>query len=121
VTLVAVAVGGGLGAVARYALEGAIARRQKTPFPLSTLVVNVSGSLLLGAFVAATLSGSIPSGAALWVSTGFFGGYTTFSTFVYETVRLVEDDAWYYALWNVAFTGPLSFVAAAGGYLLLAR
>lgn len=118
--VLAVAIGGGLGAAARYWVEGAVAKRQQTPFPLSTLLVNVSGSLLLGAVVAAMVKGDLPPATGTWVVAGLFGGYTTFSTFIYETVRMLEDGAWRYAFWNVALSGPLSFVGAGLGYLVVA-
>jgi fluoride exporter len=117
----AVAIGGGLGAVFRYWLDGVIARRQTTPFPLSTLVINVSGSTMLGLVVAAMLNGDLPPVAQVWIVSGFFGGYTTFSTFVYETLRLVESESWRQAFWNVALSGPLSFGGAALTYLLIVR
>lgn len=50
--------------------------------------------------------------------TGVVGGYTTFSTFTYETLRLVEDSAWRYVGWNVALSGPLSFAAAGATYVI---
>jgi fluoride exporter len=114
--VLAVALGGGAGAVLRYWVEGVVVRRQRTPFPLSTLIVNVSGSIGLGLVVAAMLNGDLPAAAGPWVVTGFFGGYTTFSTFVYETVRLVEDGAWRYVAWNLALSGPLSFLGAGLAY-----
>jgi CrcB protein len=113
VTAVAVIVGGGLGAFARYWLEGRIAPRQASPFPLSTLVINVSGSTALGALIAAVARGLLPMAATYLVGTGFIGGYTTFSTFTYETLRLIEDGAWRYVVWNLALSGPLSFAGAA--------
>lgn len=111
------AVGGGFGALARYVLEGAIARRQRTPFPVSTLLVNVSGSIALGALAGFVMAGHLPWGALTWAGTGLLGGYTTFSTFTYETVRLVEDGAWRYAVWNLLLSGPLSFAGAGLAYL----
>lgn len=115
--LLAVALGGALGALARYAVEGLIAPRQRGPFPLSTLVVNVTGSAALG-----ILAGRAPSlrEVSPFLGAGFLGAFTTFSTFTYETVRLLEDGAWRQAVWNVALSGPLVFLAAGAG-LLLAR
>lgn len=117
-TLVGVAVAGGLGALARYHFEGMIAPRQRTPFPLSTLVVNVVGSLLFGVLAGLISAEVVPLHAMAWGGAGFLGGFTTFSTFTYETVRLIEDGAWRYAGWNLALAGPLGFAAAAAGYLL---
>ncbi len=120
-TVLGIAVGGGLGALARYQLGGYVAARQTSPFPLSTLVVNVLGSFLLGTLVALVMAGHLPESAAIWGGAGFLGGFTTFSTFTYETIRLVEDRAWSYAAWNLILSGPLSFAAAAVGYLMITR
>lgn len=115
---VVVAIGGGLGALLRYAVEGVIAPRQRSPFPLSTLVVNLVGSLLLGALVGAALDGHVPDAWLLFLGTGLIGGFTTFSTFTYETVRLVEDGAWRYVFWNLLISGPAAFLLAGIGYAL---
>jgi CrcB protein len=117
-TAIGVAIAGALGALARYGLEGLIAPRQRTPFPVSTLVVNVTGSVVLGALVGSS-TGDRSSGAlTTWAGMGFVGGYTTFSTFTYETLRLIEDRAWRYALWNLLLSGPLSFAGAGVAYLV---
>ena len=117
--MLAVALGGGLGALARYWLEGLIAPRQRTPFPLSTLVVNVSGSILFGALVGMATEGGVSRSVVSWAGVGALGGYTTFSTFTYETVKLIEDGAWRYAAWNLVLSGPLSFAGAAIAYFLV--
>ena len=119
--VLAVALGGGAGAILRYWVEGVVARRQETPFPLSTLVVNVSGSIALGAVIAAMVNGDLPETVGTWLVAGFFGGYTTFSTFVYETVKLIEDGAWRYVVWNLALSGPLSFIGAGLSYWAVIR
>lgn len=119
-TVIGLALGGGLGALARYRLTGLIAPRQQTPFPLGTLTVNVVGSFALGLLVRLGTNGTVSPTWLTWAGTGFLGAFTTFSTFTYETLRLVEDGAWRYALWNIAISGPLSFLAAAAGYLLAA-
>lgn len=118
-TLLGLAVGGGLGALARYRVAGLIETRSRSPFPKGTLTVNVLGSFLLGALVGMTLSGRLPDSALVWGGTGFLGAFTTFSTFVYETLQLLEDQAWSYAMWNLLLSGPLSFAAAAIGYVLM--
>jgi len=117
--LLGVAIGGGAGALARYVLEGVIAERQQSPLPLSTLVINFSGSIALGVLVGMVLAGTTPSGVLVWGGTGFLGGYTTFSTFTYETLRLIEDGVWRYAAMNVLLSGPLCFAGAARGYFVL--
>jgi CrcB protein len=91
-TFWAVALGAGVGGVARYLLASAIQQRAGTAFPWGSFVVNVSGSLLLGfliRYALATPSLSVEMRALL--TTGFCGGYTTFSTYSYETATLLED------------------------------
>lgn len=78
---------GGLGAIARFLIDTAISSRAGGRLPLGTLAVNLSGSLLLGILVGATLKGD----ALLLVGTAVLGSYTTFSTWMYETHRLAED------------------------------
>lgn len=112
-----VAVGGSLGAAARYLLDRAIATRQTGPFPLGTLAVNVTGSIALGLLLGLAVAHRLPSSVVTLVGTGFLGAYTTFSTFTFETVRLLEDGAWRYAAWNLALSGPLSFAGALVAFL----
>jgi fluoride exporter len=111
-------VAGGLGAFARYRLEGVIAPRQGSPFPLSTLVINVTGSAVLGFVVGWWSSAPAFPSIEVWIGVGFVGGYTTFSTFTYETLSLIQDGAWRYVVMNLALSGPLSFAAAATTYFL---
>jgi CrcB protein len=118
VTALAVALGGGLGALARYHLEGVVAPRQRSPFPLSTLIINVSGSGALGVLVGLVTGKHLGPDVLPWLGTGFLGGFTTFSTFTYETLRLVEDAAWRQVVLNIILSGPLSFLCAGLGYVL---
>jgi CrcB protein len=78
---------GGVGALARFALDGAVAARAATEFPLGTLVVNVTGAFALGVLAGAALHGD----AYRLVGTGLLGAYTTFSTWMFESQRLAED------------------------------
>lgn len=114
-----VAATGGLGAVCRYLLEGVIARRVHRPFPVSTLVVNVSGSFLLGVVVALAAAARLEEVVVTWAGAGFLGGFTTFSTFVYETLRLAESGANRQAAYNVVLSVVLSVGAAAAGFALV--
>jgi CrcB protein len=118
-TVLGVALGGALGALARYRLSGLVAVRQKTPFPAGTLVVNVVGSLLLGAMFGLVVAGRVSDSALAWGGVGFLGALTTFSTFTYETAILIEDGAWGYAARNAMLTIGLSFGAAALGFVAL--
>ncbi len=86
-----VAVAGGVGAVARFALDGAIRSRAGTRMPWGTLAINLSGSLLLGLLVGLVGAGVL-AGEWQWaLGTGFLGGYTTFSTASFETVRMLQE------------------------------
>lgn len=117
-TVLGLAIGGGLGALTRYQLTGVIGNRSGSPFPVGTLTVNVAGSFLLGAVVGLALAGNVPESMLAWGGAGFLGAFTTFSTFTYETLQLIEDRAWSYAAWNLLLSGPLSFAAAAIGYFV---
>lgn len=90
-TLAAVAVAGALGAVARFGLERSLTNRFGHGFPWGTLAVNVTGSFALGLVVGAGMHHGLGSVPRSVLGTGFLGGYTTFSTFTVETVRLWED------------------------------
>lgn len=95
-TLVLVtAFGGALGTVARYLLTLFIQPRAGASFPVATLLINISGSILLGFLMRYGLESATASPEIrLLLTTGFCGGYTTFSTFSYETARLLEDGEW---------------------------
>jgi CrcB protein len=85
-----VAVAGGLGAPARYLVERAARARWAGAFPAGTFVVNVSGSLALGAVVGWTLEHGLDPDIRTVVGTGFLGAYTTFSAYAYEAIRVGE-------------------------------
>ena len=104
-------VAGAAGAVARYLLDRAVAERGRGAFPWGTLVVNVTGSLLLGVITGLALHHGLSKSAKIVLGTGFCGAYTTFSTFTFETVRLVEEGALAEAFRNAA--GTLAGCAAA--------
>ncbi len=105
-----------VGAPARYLLDGAITRRTGGTFPWGTCVINVSGSFLLGVISGLGLYRGLSSDVRVVAGTGFCGTYTTFSTFTYETLQLVEGGARRYVALNLA--GGL--VAAAIGLTLAA-
>jgi CrcB protein len=85
------ALAGGVGAVARFVLDGLVRSRVASWFPVGTVVVNVTGSFVLGLVTGLALAHVVPEEMRLVVGTGFCGGYTTFSTASFETVRLVEQ------------------------------
>lgn len=109
----AIAVAGGLGTVARVVIDGLIKSRMSGAIPWGTIAINVSGSLLLG-FAAGLAAGQmLPEEWFLIVGTGFLGGYTTFSTASFETVRLVQERAW--AASAVSALGTLVIATGAAG------
>jgi CrcB protein len=89
--LLLVAAGGALGALVRYLLGMWIAGRVGPDFPWGTFIINVSGSLLIGVVLGLVSEGYLSSELRLFVAVGILGGYTTFSTFSYETVELLAD------------------------------
>lgn len=86
-----VATGGAIGAVLRYLLGGWIQGRLGPDFPWGTFIVNVSGSLLIGLVLGLVDRGALSGEARLFLAVGILGGYTTFSTFSYETLQLLEN------------------------------
>lgn len=113
------ALAGGGGAVTRFALDGLIRQRWSAPFPLATVAINVSGSLVLGVLTGLVLYRDGSSEVLLIMGTGFCGGYTTFSTASFETVRLIERGALRLALANLFGTLVLALGAAALGLVIV--
>jgi fluoride exporter len=117
-TAVAIGVAGAFGALARYGVEGAVARRAAA-FPWGTFIVNVSGSFLLGVVV--TLLGERLT-VAPWLraatAIGFLGAYTTFSTLSLESYRLVESRSYALAAANLLGSVTAGLVALYGGVVL---
>jgi fluoride exporter len=113
-----VCLGAALGAPARYLTDRAIQARHDSVFPWGTLTVNVVGSLILGALVGLGSRHHLPAEVVAAVGTGFCGALTTYSTFGFETIRLVEDGARLYAVLNVVASVAAGFGAAALGYAL---
>lgn len=89
-----VAVAGGVGAAARFVLDGVVRSRVTSIVPAGTLVINISGSLLLGLMTGLVMVGVESSELRVVLGTGFLGGYTTFSTAMIETVRLLQQRRW---------------------------
>ena len=90
-----IAIFGAIGSLARYGVQINLQRPGVAAFPLATFLINVTGSFLVG-FIARAWAGSdpVPSAMRIGLLVGFCGGYTTFSTFSLETVRLLQDGAW---------------------------
>jgi len=108
-----IAAGSAIGGVSRYLLGGFLQRQTGGTFPIGTLVINASGSFLLGLILRyAVETTTLTPEARAFLTIGFCGGYTTFSTFSYETVALMEDGQWPRAALYVALSVSLSVVAA---------
>lgn len=117
--MILVAACGGLGASARFVVDGLVRNRWTHVFPAATVLINVSGSLLVGLLNGAALfHGLGPTWLAI-AATGFCGGYTTFSTAMVETVRLIQSEEWRWAVANVLGTLLLCVAAAALGVGLM--
>ncbi len=111
-TLLLVGVGGFLGAAARYLVDGWVSRATGGAFPWGTLAINVSGSFLLGLlFAVATERAVLPPDVRAGVLIGFIGAYTTFSTWMLESWRLMEDGALLSAAANVGGSVVLGIAA----------
>jgi CrcB protein len=113
-TWIAVAVVGGIGAVARFLADGWVGTRLGSELPLGTFTVNVSGSFLLGLLDGLALSGN----AMIIVGTAMIGAYTTFSTWMFETHRLAEDGEFGLAALNVGVSIVVGFAAVVLGHLV---
>ncbi|GGM77294.1 fluoride efflux transporter FluC [Dactylosporangium sucinum] len=115
-TLLLVLLGAAIGAPLRYLTDRAVQARHDSVFPWGTLMVNISGSLLLGFLTA------LPADPALvaFASIGLCGALTTYSTFSYETLRLAQTGAWFLAAGNVTASVVAGLGAAYTGTLLAA-
>ena len=113
-SLILVITGAAIGAPLRYLSDRAIQARHDTVFPWGTLAVNVIGSLILGLITGAVTAGGVSPQVQLAMGTGFCGALSTYSTFSYETLRLLEGDARFFAAANVV----ASIVAGLGAAFL---
>jgi CrcB protein len=117
--LLYVALGSAIGGVSRYLLGGLAQRMFDTTFPAGTLLVNVTGSFLLGAIIRYALeTPSLTPEVRAFLTIGFCGGYTTFSTFSYETMALLEDGEWARAGVYITASVVLSLIATFLGFAL---
>ncbi|MGE0439267.1 MAG: fluoride efflux transporter CrcB [Gemmatimonadales bacterium] len=115
-----VALGGALGSVARYLLGTVFEARSTAPFPTGTLVINVTGSLLLGLVVGFSLAGpGLTREARALLATGLCGGYTTFSTFSLDVIRLLEVGDYRRAAVYAVLSLVLSLAATGAGLAIM--
>ncbi len=114
-----ICLGGAVGTGARYLVSGWAAQWLGTGFPYGTLAVNLIGSLLLGALMHVGLTTEwLSPPMRLAVTTGVMGGFTTYSTFSYETMRLLQEGAWLLAGANIAITIVACLAASFAGFAL---
>ena len=110
--IVAVAVGGSIGATTRYLVSTWAAGRFGTAFPYGTLIVNIVGCFIIGAFMTAATERFIVNPYwRLIITVGFVGGLTTFSSFSYETFKLIEDGGITMVMYNLLGNFILGFLA----------
>jgi fluoride exporter len=118
-----VALGGALGSVSRYWINGLVSQKLDATLPWGTLVANVSGSFLIGVIGALTIpEGRMDTSSRLFATQflmiGVCGGYTTFSSFSLQTLNLLRDREWLYAGSNVLLSVVLCLIAVWLGWLL---
>lgn len=116
-TWLVIAISGATGAVCRYVLDFVITQRVRGVFPWGTWTVNVAGSLLVGVVAGLSANAGHPTWWQVAAGAGFCGAFTTFSTFMFETLQLAERRAYRAALWNLASL-LFGVAAAAAGWWL---
>jgi CrcB protein len=123
ITYLWIAIGGALGSVGRFWLNGIVSRHFGETFPWGTMLINVTGSLAIGVIGAlASPEGRMDSQsrafATQFLMIGICGGYTTFSSLSWQTLRLMQDREWLYAGGNVILSVTLCMIAVWLGYAL---
>jgi CrcB protein len=113
-TWVGVAIVGGLGAVARFLVDIWVSSRVRRQFPVGIFVVNVTGAFVLGLLDGLALSGN----AMVIAGTAAIGAYTTFSTWMLDTHRLVREGQYANAALNIVLSAAIGFAAVALGHLI---
>ncbi len=120
--LVLTAVFGAAGTLARYGLQGLVQVRASGTFPYGTLLINLSGCFLLGLIGQLTLNRLVISPDwRVAIAVGFFGGYTTFSSFGWETAKMLEDGEWLPATTYVAASVVIGLLLSVAGIRLANR
>jgi CrcB protein len=114
-----ISLGAVVGGCARYFLSGFVARHFSTTFPYGTLIVNITGSLILGFFlIYSTERVLLDPRWRLLVAIGFCGSYTTFSSYAFETFALMEQSQWLMMSFNILGNNVLCLAAVLGGAVL---
>lgn len=117
--ILAIGLGSFIGANLRYWLQSALAARWGTDFPHGTLLINITGSFVLGLFVTLIATRWVVSpNVRLFVAVGLLGGYTTFSSFTVETLTLLQGGRWLYGALYLFGNVVVGLIAALGGMAL---
>ncbi|MFG6402681.1 fluoride efflux transporter CrcB [Microbacterium sp. P04] len=111
----AISVAGGVGAALRFIVDGTVKAHTRTTFPVGTMLINLSGSFLLGFVTEIALVGIFPDAWRLVIGTGLLGGYTTFSTASFESIRLIQQRRYGAAVTNSVGMLILAVLAALAG------
>ena len=117
-TILYLTLAGGFGALMRFIVDGIVRTFLGRAFPWGTLFINISGSFVLGFITGLVMQSHIATDMKLIIGTGFCGGYTTFSTVSFETVRLLEESRYKAAALNSIGTLALALLGAAIGLIL---
>lgn len=120
ILVLAIGAGGALGAIARFLVSLGVQRLSRTRFPLATLLVNISGSFLIGIVFALADSGRVSGETLTFLVSGLLGGYTTFSTFSVENLKLLEEGRTGAFALNITGQIASGVALAAAGYWLAA-
>ena len=120
VVWIGLVVAGAIGAPTRYLLDGFVQDHSSGAFPWGTFTINMTGSMALGLLTGAVLYHAFPTTPKVVLGTGFCGAYTTFSTWTFETVRLLEEGARRESFLNAAMSLLIGMVAAGAGLALAA-
>jgi fluoride exporter len=118
VTVLGVLCAGAVGSLLRFGVDHVVQRRSGTDFPRGTLVINLTGSFVLGILVGSADHHGLPAAWLTVLGTGLIGAYTTFSTFSFDTVRLAENGEWSRTVVNVVTSLVGGLAAAAVGLAL---
>ncbi|MGV8885029.1 MAG: fluoride efflux transporter FluC [Microbacteriaceae bacterium] len=118
IVFVATCAAGGAGAALRFLADGLISTRARVAYPVATTIINVSGSLCLGILAGAAAHAGFPTEFVMIAGGGLLGGYTTFSTASFETVRLAQEKRYGAAAANGVGMLVVSVAAAALGLML---
>lgn len=113
-----VAIGAAIGGAARYLIGGWLASLLGADFPWGTFFVNVTGAFVIGVVLVLVQGGALPAGARPFVAVGILGGYTTFSTYSYETLELITDGNYGVAVINVFVQLVLGLIGVYLGMVL---